>query len=360
MSRVVAVVGVALLCAAVLANQPWLDRHFLPSFFIPRHWYVSIESAVRIAIAAFGVLLIFARARVSRLLTRGRTLPVLAAVVLAVVAAEFVVRRIHQQPRAWQLRNEEPRRQEDAQLGWVLVSDRVGHISIGGRTLDYSMDPAGYRVRRHGESVNAARPTIVFGGESVMFGEGLTWEESIPAQVEARSGVQSANLAVHGYSTDQIYLRLKRELPRFDHPKAVVAIFMPELFGRNLDTDRPHLAPGLAWLPAERKARLRSMAEWLVPFRREATVDRGISVTRLALEAIVQLARDRGATPLIVVPQFGFEDDTLRALRERVLTTDLPSLVVKLDPDWRLQWDRHPNARAASAIGAAIAARLRQ
>ena len=43
---------------------------------------------------------------------------------------------------------------------------------------------------------------------------------------------------------DQIYLRLVRELPQFRRPTAVVAIFMTELFGRNLDEDRPHLGPG--------------------------------------------------------------------------------------------------------------------
>jgi len=344
----------------VLANQSWLDRHFLPSFFIPRHWYVWIESTVRIAIAAVGLMLMIARVRVSRLLTGAPmlTAQVLMAAVLAVVAAEFVVRRVHQQPAEWQLRDEEPRRQEDSQLGWVLVPDRVGHVSIGGRSIDYATDANGYRVRRGGVSVDRERPAIVFGGESVMFGEGLAWDESIPAQVEALAGIQGANLAVHGYSTDQIYLRLKRELPRFHHPVAVVAIFMAELFGRNLDVDRPRLASGLVWVPATRKARLRSMAEWLVPFRRESTVERGISVTREALRAIVQLARDRGATPLVVVPQFGSEDDTLRAIRERVVTADVPSLLVRLEPDWRLPWDRHPNARAAHVMAAAIAARL--
>ena len=75
-----------------------------------------------------------------------------------------------------------------------------------------------------------------------MFGEGLTWDESIPAQTGAMLGTQSVNLAVHGYSTDQIFMRLERELPRFARTVAVVSIFMSELFGRNLDDDRPHLA----------------------------------------------------------------------------------------------------------------------
>jgi hypothetical protein len=43
---IVAAVGLALVVAAMAANQAWLDRHFLPSFFLPRYWYVWIESSV--------------------------------------------------------------------------------------------------------------------------------------------------------------------------------------------------------------------------------------------------------------------------------------------------------------------------
>jgi hypothetical protein len=121
---------------------------------------------------------------------------------------------------------------------------------------------------------------VLFTGESVMFGEGLTWEESIPAQVGGMLGVQSANLAVHGFGTDQAYLRLERELPRFRRPVAVVSLFMTALFGRNLDDDRPHLGPGLVWQPAEHHDRLTSLGKLLVPYRRDETVARGVAVTR--------------------------------------------------------------------------------
>jgi hypothetical protein len=133
---------------------------------------------------------------------------------------------------------------------------------------------------------------------------------------------------------------------------------MTELFGRNLDTDRPHLGPGLTAVPAQHRPRLLSMAGLLVPYRRDATVERGVEVTREVLRAIVQLAREHGATPLVVMPQFGVEADAQRKLRERIVTPDVPSVFVPLDPDWRLPWDRHPNARAAKVIAAAIVARL--
>jgi hypothetical protein len=361
LTRIVAIVGFALVLTAAAANQAWLDRHFLPSFFVPRQWYVAIESVVRAVIAAVGLGLFVARFRLTKLLTRAPalTVQVIVAAVLALGAGELATRWIHQRPTGWLLPEEEPRRREDAQLGWVLAPGRTGHSVIGGRPIEYAIDPAGYRVRHMDEPVDRARPTVLFVGESVMCGEGLTWEESIPAQVGTMLGVQSANLAVHGYSTDQTYLRLAQELPRFSQPLAVVSIFMPELFGRNLDDDRPHLAPGLVWTPAAHASRLRMLAGWLVPYRRTATVEQGISVTHEVLDAIVRLARDRGATPIVVVPQFGSEDDVVRMLRERILTADVPSVLVPLDPDWRLPSDRHPNAGAAHLIATAIAERLR-
>jgi hypothetical protein len=321
---------------------------------------VWIESAIRLLIAGGGVGLTLARGRVARLLTGSPAvmLQAIAAAVLAVVAGEFVLRTVHVRPTEWLRPEEEPRRQPDAEMGWVLAPDRTGHSSIGGRTIEYAIDAAGYRVARADEPVDRARPTLVFAGESVMFGEGLSWDETIPARVAAILATQSANVAVHGYSTDQIYLRLARELPRFPRPLAVVAIFMTELFGRNLDNDRPHLGPGLVWRPAYRRSPLMSLAGLLVPYRRDATVQRGVDVTREVLRATVQLAREHGAEPLVVVPQFGVEADAQRKLRERIVTPDLPSVFVPLDPDWRLPWDRHPNARAAQVIATAIAGRL--
>ena len=282
------------------------------------------------------------------------------AAVLALGASELVLRRVHLRAAEWLRPEEEPRRRRDPRLGWTFVPGHTGHDTIGGRTVDYAFDPAGYRVRRVDEPVDPERPTILFVGESVMFGEGLTWDESVPAQVGAMMGIQSANLAVHGFGSDQAYLRLETELPRFRRPVAVVSLFMTALFGRNLDDDRPHLGPGLVWLPAEQHGRLTSLARLVVPFRGNDTVERGIAVTREVLRATVELARTRGATPLIVVPHFGPEDQGEQALRRRLLDeAGLPYVWIEIDTAWRLPWDRHPNARAAHAIATAVADRLR-
>jgi len=344
--------------AAIAATQSWLDRHFLPSFLMSRQVYVRIETAVRVAIAASGIALILAARHLAALLTT-RTMAVVAAIVLALGASELVLRNVRLRPAEWRAVSEEPLRRNDPRLGWTFVPARTGYNTNGGRTIAYTFDAGGYRVRNADQPVDPARPSVLFAGESVMFGDSLTYDESVPAQVEALLGVQSVNMAVYGYSTDQTYLKIETELPHFRRPLAVVALYMTALFGRNLDDDRPHLGPGLTWLPPVQHPRLTTLARLIVPFRRERTVERGIGVTREALGAIVSLARSRGSTPLIVVPHVGSEDDLERSLRRRVLDDSaVPYVMVEIDPAWHVAWDRHPDARAARAIAGAIAERL--
>jgi hypothetical protein len=360
---VVASIGGAFVACAIVANQRFLDRHFVPSFFLPWHWYVVLETFGRFVMAALGAWLVtVVRARAGDFASRapGRALHVVIATILALGASNLMLRRVHLRPAEWLSAEDEPRRHADPRLGWTWVPQRIGHKSIGGRVIDYAIDSAGYRVSRVDEPVDPERPTILFTGESVMFGEGLTYEESIPAQVGAMMGVQTANLAVHGYGNDQAYLRLQTELPHFRRPIAVVSLFMTALFGRNLDQDRPHLGPGLVWLPAEQRSRLASLAKLIVPYRADTTVERGVTVTREVLRATSELARAHGATPLLIVLQFGHEEQPEQMLRRRILDdASIPYVLVDIDSSWRLPWDRHPNARAARAIATAITSELR-
>ena len=251
--------GAVLIAGALAANQAWLDRHFLPSFLLARLWYVRIETSVRLTFAACGVLLVLtARPVAARLTARALRMAIqmAAAVVLALGASELVLRHGDLRPAEWRAVEEEPRRRPDPRLGWTFVPARSAYNNSGGRTIEYVFDAGGYRVRSASQPVDPNRPSILFAGESVLFGDGLRYDESVPAQVEARLGVQSVNMSVYGYSTDQMYLKLESELPRFHQPLAVVSLFMTALFGRNLDDDRPHLGPGLTWEPAQTHARL--------------------------------------------------------------------------------------------------------
>ncbi len=261
--------------------------------------------------------------------------------------------------RKWGPGNEEPLRRRDPRLGWVFVPSRTGHERIGGRVVEYAFDAEGYRVHCANQPIDPERPTVVFTGESVMAGYGLNWDETVPAQVEALLGMRCANLAVNGFATDQAYLRLLTELPRFRQPVAVVTGFMPTLFDRNLDDDLPHLGPGLVWQPGVYQWRLAAIRDIMFPYRSTEAIERGISLTREVLRATVDLARARGAVPLILVPEFAPEDPTEERLRRRILDdAGLPYVWVKLDPSWRVPGDSHPDLRAAHAMAVAIAAQL--
>lgn len=361
----IATIGLALLAAAIAATQEWFDRHIIASLFLPRRWYEWIYEGIRVVIAASGLaLLLRARRIADRLQAPARTLaravPIVLAALLALGASELALSREHR-PTTWLIKDEEPRRRPDPRLGWTFEPSRVGRSDIAGRTIDYAFDANGYRVRQVDHPVDYTKPTIVFLGESVMFGEGLTWDESIPAQVGALLHRQPANLAVHGYSTDQSFLRLETELPKFHEPIAVVMLFMPALFGRNLDDDHPHVDEALTWHPATQHAHLLGLAKLLVPWRDEDTVEHGITRTTAVLRATTNLAHQRGATPLILVPQLGPEEPLEHTLRRRILEEPaLPYVYVEIDKDWRLPWDRHPNAHAAHVIASAIAARLQR
>ena len=352
--------GLALMVLAVAANQRWLDQHFLPSFFLPRDRYVALETSVRVLIAIVGAAIaspVGTRIVRSMLGEPTQLLRIAVAAGLALGAAELTLRHFSLfEPAAWLSPNERPRRQLDSELGWTLAPSRTGESALGGRRIFYTVDASGFRVPNPAEPVDFGRPSIIFSGESVMLGEGLTWDESIPGQVSSTLGVQSANLAVQGYSNDQAYLRLKRELPKFRHPLMVVTIFMSALFGRNLDEDRPYLGPQLRWMPAVQQGRLPTLAKTLVPFHRAGTVERGIAVTRDILRATKQLANDRGASLLIIVPQFGSESPVEAMLRQRVLDDiGLSYQRIELDAWSRLPGDRHPNAHAAHVMAEAIA-----
>jgi hypothetical protein len=366
---IVALAGVALIALAGAAGQDWADRHFLPTFAWSRAFQIGLVQALRVLLALLGLfILLFVRPRVARMVKAGRGGRLLVSALsasLAVVAALATTEGILHS-RTWRATQErwggkEPLRQRDDLLGWAFVPNHHGRANVDGRAIDYATDRFGYRVATAGTQTDTSRPTILVAGESVMHGYGLQWPETIGAQVQAMTGIQVANLAVNAHATDQTYMRLRRELPRFAHPVAVVLPFVPLLFDRNLDQDRPYLDSDLRWHAAHPpELRLVELARRVLRYRSEAAIADGVATTQAMLRAAIALARSRGATALIVVPQFQPEDPTEAAIRRRVLDeAHLRYLLVPLDPAWRLQIDRHPDARGARVIAAAIAGALR-
>jgi hypothetical protein len=361
-------VGLLCLTAALLARQAWWDRHFLPLFFFPHDKYVLGERLARLALGVIGVLLILVlRPVVGRIAHRmsGRAiaasaLRILVAIALALAVTEammghnFVYAAAETQP------GEEPVRQPEPKLGWVFQAAHDGSSLAGGRRISYATDGHGYRVADRNHAVDLGAPSIVFTGESIIAGYGLNWEETIPAQVGAALKLQSANIAVFGYGNDQAYLRLAAELPRFHQPVAVVSLFIPSLFARNLGDDRPHLDARLNWLPATHRLWLSALFRFAVPYHSQAEIEQGIQAIRAELTATADLARRHGAIALVVDPQFGPETPIERMLRRRILQeSGIEYVRIGLDPSWHLKGDLHPDPRATYVIAQAIAAKLK-
>jgi hypothetical protein len=362
------VVGVGLILAAISAGPDWFDRHFLPDMFSLRPKQMRLLIAGRAIAAGLGLAcLTVLRAWVGRAAGRiglrglaAAAAPTLAALVLAVGTTELILGSAPWRAAQEAPADREPLRHRDPRLGWDFQTNHAGlGRPLGGRRVHYAIDAHGYRVARPGDQVDLARPTIVFTGESIIFGHGLEWDETIPAQVEGLTGLQSANIAVEAYAPDQAYLRLASELPRFRQPAAVVTIFIPSLFGRILDDDRPHLDAALNLQPQARKWRLATLAKRLVPYRSPREIDRGVRTTRAIYRATLDLARAHGAAAVIVVPQVLPEPPAARALRRRVLDdAGIPYLLVPLDPRWTIPHNKHPDARGDRAIAEAIVRRL--
>lgn len=359
--------GAGLLVAALLMDQAWFDRHFLPLLYVPRNLYVLGEACARIGVGTLGLLTVLVlRPLAVRAINRrtdaeltGDMVRVTLALVLALGVGELGLRlkfsRATEEPDP----REEPLRHKDPRLGWAFTPSRVGRVAFAGRSIDYAFDARGYRVPDLTQPVDPAKPSILFLGESIITGYGLRWAETIPARVGQALGRQSANLSVYGYANDQSLLRLKGELPRFARPTAVVALVSPGLLFRDFDDDRPHLGPDLALRPAVRRSRIEALTRFFVPYHSTEQIDRALAQVRAELEAEAELARSRGACILFVDPRFGREEPAETTLRRRILD-GLPYLYIRLDPKLRFPHDQHPTVEGAGVIAAAITAELKR
>jgi len=215
----VALFGLLLILLAALAGPAWTDRHFLPSFALSRAFQVGLVNGLRLLLALVGLfLLLFVRPRIDRAVRggRGRRLAVSALSATLAVAAAFAVAEAVLHTRTWRatqerLTSKEPLRRRDDVTGWAFVPNHRGTAVGEGRVIDYWMDRFGYRFG--GRPLDLDRPTIVLAGESILLGYGLPWPDTIAAHIEAATGMQTANLSVNAYATDQIFMRLSRELP---------------------------------------------------------------------------------------------------------------------------------------------------
>lgn len=358
---VTALMGIGLILFAAMADRAWLDRHLLPHLFLQRNeqllWWMVERS---LAFAVGFALVIPIRRGVGRAFRAGRggdlmlnlLLSVLA-IGMALLASEFALRTANWARVERWAQSEEPLRRADPILGWANIPARVGIEHFGGRDIRYAIDAHGRRIADPGHPLEPGRPSILFTGESIMFGFRLNWLETAAGRIEQATGLQSGNIAVNGYGADQQFMRLRQELPRFARPRAVVALFAPALLERSLDNHRPYLDPALRWHAAQPAWRLERVFKNVLLYHSTARIDDGIARAHASLAATVAAARARGAIPVILVPEYAPEAAVERRLRERVLA-GLPYVRVELDRRWSIAGDGHPDARANLAMADAL------
>jgi hypothetical protein len=115
----------------------------------------------------------------------------------------------------------------DAELGWIGRANTVGYMNAS-RPINWRINSLGLRDI---EPVSSAGPTILFLGDSLVWGIDVLAEERFTERLRADlHGVRIVNAGIAGYGTDQEYLLLRRLWPRLE-PSVVVLMF-------SVDSDR--------------------------------------------------------------------------------------------------------------------------
>ncbi|MGO9835822.1 MAG: hypothetical protein ACLP1X_16590 [Polyangiaceae bacterium] len=361
---VVGALGAAAWLWALRADPAWCQRHVVIG-----HWALDDNAAVvarswRIAAVLTGLALVaVARPALGRWVARvglRKALvasgPTCAALILALVTSEAILeytRSKRHDPTA-ALWTEARIGQPDPRYGWVWQPSRVTILRVVGRPVEYAINADHDRARSVDDVPDRSLPTILFTGESISVGHGLPWDQTFPAIVGQMLGVQVVNLGVHGYGSDQAFLRLADTLPRFDHPVAVVSLFMPCMMWRMTRVNHPRVAlddGSLTLIPAAKSWRDLAIGQlWLdvVRYDSDAVVTRAASLFR----ETARLAVARGAKALFVRPYFGKRDDA--ALVDELFTRQgIPCIGVDIGREV-LPLDYHPDAKATRRMADAI------
>ena len=347
---VAVVVGVMLVAWAVRANDAWLERHMTPMYCLTEPAELGRLRVARWVAAASGaVVLLFVRPRFGRWLARtcvGRpigsvvagALRILIPVVLAVIAADLVL-RFRRSRAVW------------------TPPGPVPHVSV---------DRHGFRVRGPDDAPDLTARTVLFSGESVVYGWGLEDHQTIPALVAAHTGVATVNLGVTGASNDEAYYHVRRWLPEFSRPAAVVTFVVYNWLQRNVGLHRQRLV--LTGSGALEIAAPAPKFFWTSPLwetlRAVYHTEDAVELTRAILREEADYIQSRGAYPLFVLTQIGPRCAARGAegppiARRLVEGQSFASIALDLEPGMMLPEDQHPNARGAEHYAAAIERALR-
>lgn len=368
-TRIVVEVLVGLLCLlllglAVIADDAWFQLHMMHRYCVVDPASLGRAHAGRWAMAVLALAaMAVARPRLGRWAgsrspasLAGSTLRILAAVLLALIVTDVVLRLRGKQPPL-----PPPRFATDrGPATWEVEMDRKVH---------HAVNKDGLRSRTQDDVPDTSAPTIIFSGESVVWGHGVDYDETIPALVSAHTGVQPLNLGVRGFGNDDALARLQHWLPQLTRPVAVVSFVIYNWLERNVTPGPTRLAlgpsgalervPPPSWSLLE-SSPLFAVLRTVVPYRD----DQAVELTRAILRRTAELTRARGAYPLFVLTQCGVRcrdtnpDGPWLAAR-LVEGQAFASIRLELDESLEIPGDGHPGPRANERYAAAIERALR-
>ena len=372
----ISALGIGLLCLAWKCDAHWFERHLQEYRCVRDPRALRVAWACRaVALGAGATLVAVVRPRFGRWVgglrareVAGGFLRFAAAVVLALISSEVILRWRTKPFVPFAHHDDLPPVDPSGLLSWTLTTSNTLVVHRGGRDVAYAVNAWGARARSQTDNPDPEAATILFAGESVLFGLGVPFEQTFAALVGEHLGVQTFNAGVHGYGGDQAYLRTLEVLPHLRRPLAVVTMVLPEQIARNVDENRRRLrvvgegifAPREAVPEWVREVRTRALLRTLVPYHDDEAFD----IERAILRSTARAVRARGAFPLFLFTNFGapclpVDGEAPRLTRELGADAELPTVNVDLPPEWSFADDPHPDARAHQKLAAAVEAALR-
>jgi len=363
--------GVTFLAWAMHADMRYCERHFCAECFAYDSYQVNAAHAWRAGGALIGLLLLFIlrplAGRWAGSRPPGESIAAVGRIVLAlclsVVASEIGLRVLHlPRPKDKSHTIEVQIGEPNTRYGWWFAASKATVLPhAGDRHVEYAVNAERNRAPSVDALPDHAKPSILFVGESLTAGHGLPWDETYPALVGKALGVQVVNLGVHGYGFDQQFLRLYDTLPAFEHPVAIVTIYLPLMIDRASEETHPHLEfagrePVVEPLDGfwHRSALVR--AWWLArPYRTDHPLELAAQIFR----ETNRLARERGAKAIFLAPNQNYGSPRGDQYVMDELFTRQGLEVIDADFGFHpLQDDVHPDAASTRRLADMVIDRL--
>jgi hypothetical protein len=368
------VVAAALLVLAWAwrADLHWFERHYFLYYWARSPSETRAALGWRIAAVVVGAALLFVvRPLAGRWAGRKSPRealdacgPMTVALLLALVASEVGLRVLRLPRRAHKLGTIEIQIGEpDPRLGWRFLASRATTIEAGGRAIEYAIDADHDRARSIDAAPDLTRPTVLFTGESITAGHGLYWDETFAASTGRALGLQVVDLGVHGYGSDQAFLRLSDALPRFEHPVATVTFFFSLMVWRMTLDDHPHIVfdgvtPRLVSPHGFfHDLHLSQAARGIFEYRDDDALETAKTIFR----ETARLSTARGAKAIFLCPSFGYAPPRGDRWILDELFADQGLACVDVDiGDETIPGDNHPTARAIAKLTIALTDAMKQ